>query len=98
MITGFKEEWWTDKIPSTVPFTAEILEALLEAKQIHREYPKDPVHMVALMVEEAGEAMQEANNILWDHGSVDDLRTELLHTVVTSIRCLEQIDEEEDKR
>ncbi len=77
------------------PYIPEISESLNEAKQIHPEYPKDPVHMVAIMVEEAGEAMQEANDILWGNGSVDDLRTELLHTIATAIRCLEQIDEEE---
>ncbi len=89
MITKFGNE-----STKPTPFATEILKALNEAKQIHPEYPKDPVHMVAIMVEEAGEAMQEANDILWDHGSADDLKTELLHTIATAIRCLEGLKED----
>lgn len=83
------------EVETLVPYSNEILHYMARAKNKWPEYPVDPVHATAIMVEEAGEALREANRVLWENGKPEDLRTELFHTIVTALRCLEVIDKDQ---
>ena len=58
------------------------------AKSLH-DWPKDQVHQVAKIAEEAGEALQAANSHLEMGASIRFVRTEVIQTIVTGIRYLE---------
>ena len=61
---------------------------LKRAKKLH-VWPKDQVHQVAKITEEAGEALQAANNHLESGASIEFIKTEVVQTIVTCIRYLE---------
>ena len=69
---------------------------LEKAKRKHPVFPVSPVERCSIMIEEAGEAVQAANNLFWDVGGKEELRTELLHTACVCVRILEAM-EQEDK-
>lgn len=75
--------------------TAVVLEVLAElerAKKKHPEFPTGIVRQVAIMAEEAGEAIREANNIEYgQNGDLDALRTELIQTAAMSLRVIENM-------
>lgn len=63
---------------------------LARAEKIHPVWPTDPIHQVAIMAEEAGEAVQAANNLV-HHNKANGaflLRCELIQTGAMAIRCL----------
>jgi len=68
--------------------TSEIRKELRRAKKLH-DWPKDQVHQVAKIAEEAGEALQAANNNLEAGASIDFIREEVIQTIVTCLRWLE---------
>lgn len=71
----------------------EIETELKRAKELHPDFPESIVRMVAIMAEEAGEAIREANRIEDDgNGDVEALRTELVQTAAMCVRCLEQVE------
>lgn len=56
------------------------------------------MRMVAIMAEEAGEAIREANRIEDDgNGDLAALRTELIQTAAMCVRCLENLKEWNEK-
>lgn len=67
-----------------------ILDAYNDAITKHPDaaWPKDIIHMTAIMMEEAGEAMQAANNVVHEDASLEPLRTELAQTAAMCLRCL----------
>lgn len=75
------------------------IEAELErAKELHPKFPSGYVRMTAIMSEEAGEAVREANRLA-DHedgASVDALKTELIQTAAMCVRCLKKLEEHTD--
>lgn len=56
-------------------------------------WPKDVVHMTAIMMEEAGEAVQAANDAVHKGKSVHHLRNELMQTAAMCIRCLVHLED-----
>lgn len=55
------------------------------------DWPDDIVHAAAVVSEEAGELLQAANNIHWQHkdgGSVAKLRKEAIQTAAMAVRFL----------
>ena len=74
-----------------------ILNELTLAKRKHQTFPADVVKMVAIMSEEAGEAVQVANDI--DNATTYDERKllkeclikELSHTAAMCIRTIENL-------
>jgi NTP pyrophosphatase (non-canonical NTP hydrolase) len=58
----------------------------------HPDFPKDVIHMVSIMAEEAGETIQAANDAVYHNGSLEDVKKEIYHTMATCIRCLDGID------
>ncbi|VVB59521.1 Uncharacterised protein [uncultured archaeon] len=69
-------------------YVTEICSELEAARKKHPEFPHDVIHAVSIMAEEAGESVQAANNCMWEHGKVSDLKTELEQTAAMCIRCL----------
>lgn len=78
----------------------EIQNELERAKELHPKFPSGYVRMTAIMSEEAGEAVREANRLA-DHedgASVDALKTELIQTAAMCIRCLEKLKKRREKK
>ena len=65
-----------------------MLKELERAKSKHPTWPTDIVHQVAIMVEEAGEAMRATLNYVYEGGSIEAVRKELEHTGAMAIRVL----------
>lgn len=67
----------------------KILNRYEEALAKHPDnWPNDVIHMTAIMAEEAGEAIQAANNAVHEGESLEPLRQELAQTAAMCIRCL----------
>ena len=64
---------------------------LLDAELKHPNWPVDPVHGVAIMVEEAGEAMQAVLNYVYHGGSLDNVRNEVVQTAAMCYRVLKNL-------
>lgn len=74
----------------------DIKKELEKAKKKHPFFPLDAVRRCSIMMEEAGEAVQAANDIVW--GDIDDtanLKTELLQTAAMCVRILEAMENKE---
>ena len=69
----------------------EINKELIRAKVKHPNFPDDVIHMVAIMAEESGEAIQAAVQNKYEGGTLEHVKTELIHTIATAIRCLENM-------
>lgn len=63
------------------------------AKHPDETWPKDVVHMTAIMMEEAGEAVQAANDVAHADASLEPLRLELAQTAAMCIRCLVNLED-----
>lgn len=72
-----------------------IVDAYNEAITKHPDstWPKDIIHMTAIMMEEAGEAMQAANDAVHAGASLEPLRLELAQTAAMCIRCLVNLED-----
>ena len=81
----------------------DILAELCRAEHIHPVWPGaghrgDHVRAVAKLAEEAGEAVQAANNLDEGKGSVAHIRRELVQAGAMVLRCLINLDEVERRR
>jgi len=70
-----------------------IFRELRKAEEKHPQWPDDPVHAVAILVEEAGEAMKEALDIHYRGKANEDLVKELAQTGAMALRALINIEE-----
>ena len=68
-----------------------ILNELKAAKKEHPTFPTDIVHQVAIMVEEAGEAIQAALEHYEENGDLKKVEHELFQTGAMVLRCLENL-------
>ncbi len=68
-----------------------VLKEMEKARIKHPTYPTDIVKMTAKVAEEAGEALQEANNIDEGKGSYEQLKIELYQNIGVSFRQLSQM-------
>ena len=76
---------------NTKEAVAAILAELKRAKQLHERFPHDPVHAVAIMAEEAGEAIQRSLDVTYAPGGmlyIQELEDELIQTAAMCVRCL----------
>lgn len=65
-----------------------VFEELRKAEAKHPGWPEDKIHAVAILIEEAGEAMQAAIDCVYAGGSVEHLRLELAQTGAMALRAL----------
>lgn len=73
---------------------AKILTEKKRAESLYPIFPADPIHMLAVMAEESGEAVRAALNMVYHGGSVDEVRKELVQTGAMVLRCLEGLEGE----
>lgn len=64
---------------------------LQKAVKKHPVWPADIIHAIAILVEEAGEALKAALEFVYEDGKPDALIKELLHTGAMVYRCLTNI-------
>lgn len=80
--------------PSSKPAITEyaavdaMLKELERAKAKHPVWPTDIVHQVAIMVEEAGEALRAVLNSAYEGGNIEEVRREVIQTGAMAIRVL----------
>jgi len=65
-----------------------ILNEYERARELYPHWPKDLIHQTAIMAEESGEAVKAALDHVYHGGDIEDVRTELIHTAATCVRCL----------
>ena len=68
-----------------------ILNELEKAEDKHPEFPTDIIHMLAIMNEEAGEAIRAGLIYHYEGGKIDDVELELLQTAAMCLRCLKNL-------
>ena len=72
---------------------SEVKAELIRAKTLHPVWPEDQVHQVAIVCEEAGEALQAALNYQ-DHGKpFAEIRKEITHTAAMCERWFQANEE-----
>ena len=72
----------------------EVLYELDRAKKKWPQYPSDIIHAVAIMNEEAGEAIQAALDYTYDESNAKcRVRDELIQTAAMCFRALEALDD-----
>ena len=87
----------TTKSPEQASALIEILMEMKRATEKHPEWPTCPVHRAAILSEEAGEVIREANHIREGHGDLKALRMELIQTAGTCIRMINIMDAEKSE-
>lgn len=70
----------------------EILKELERAESIHPEWPDDPIHAAAIMMEEAGEVVKAVNDAVEKGSDTDDCKMEAIHTAAMCIRFLKNFE------
>jgi len=69
----------------------EIAEELEKAEVMHPDWPTDIVYALAIMIEEAGEAMRAAVQYELEGGDLRQVRNELIQTAAMCIRAIEHL-------
>ncbi len=80
--------------PEQATLFIEILAEIERATIKHPNWPLSPVERAAIVAEEAGEVIREANHIREGGGDPDLLRMELIQTAGTCIRMITVMDKE----
>lgn len=65
-----------------------IFDELRAAEKKHPGWPEDKIHAVGIIIEEAGESMQAAIDLVYNNGDIDHLKKELAQTGAMCIRAL----------
>jgi len=78
-----------DKIEEII--LTRVLFELERARLKHPKFPTDIIHQTAIMMEEAGEAVQAANDHVHSGDTIQALEAELIQTAAMCVRCLESI-------
>ena len=73
----------------------DIHEEYRSACKAHPLWPEDIIHQVAIMQEEAGEATRASLNYVYENGSLEELRKELIQTGAMVVRCLINLKEKQ---
>lgn len=83
---------------TTIAIIESILAEKHRAEAARPAWLRDIVHAVAIMNEEAGEAVQAANTYVYDGGDIEDVRKEVIQTAAMCIRVLENMHRYERRR
>lgn len=63
----------------------------IRAKEKHPYWPKDIIHQVSIMNEEAGEAIRAALNHVYEGQPIEEIEKELIQAGAMVLRCLENL-------
>jgi hypothetical protein len=74
-----------------------IQKAVIRAESLHPEFPEDRIYQGALLAEESGEAIQEANDIVHTGKDEGFFIMEVLDTIAVGVRILDRWYEENDR-
>ncbi len=69
----------------------DIIEELNKAESKHPKWPSDVIHAVSIMQEESGESIRAAIQLIYEDGSLNDLKKELKQTAAMCIRVLKNL-------
>ena len=75
---------------------AQIFSEIDRAEKLHPDWPTNPIHQAAIVTEEAGELLQASLNHNEHKGSKKAIITEAIHTAVSALRFLKNIEENND--
>lgn len=65
-----------------------LVNELRAAKRKHPNYPKDPIHQVAIIAEESGEATRASLQHCYEGGTLKDIDNEVIETGAMALRYL----------
>lgn len=68
-----------------------ITDELSEAEKQHPDWPLDPLHQIAIVNEESGEATQAALQYVYENGPYENIKNELIQTAAMCIRMIENL-------
>lgn len=80
---------FSTETPELATIVFQVLTELTRAKELHPQWPDCNIKRAALVVEEAGEAIREANRMEEGVSFVGELKIELIQTAAMAIRHLE---------
>jgi len=66
----------------------DIVKEYKKACEKHPEWPSDILHQIAIVNEESGEATRASLQFVYEKGSIEDVRKELLQTGAMCLRML----------
>lgn len=69
----------------------EIDQEVRNAKNQHPNWPTDLLHQIAIVNEESGEATRAALHVVYEKGTIKDLKKELIQTAAMCVRMLENL-------
>lgn len=87
----------TTESPEMATLLIEILMEVEQAKLKHPYWPDDNVKRAAIILEEAGEIIREANSLDEGKGDYMNLRTEIIQTAGTCLRMLNYLNEDQKR-
>ena len=70
----------------------KLLAELERAEKQHPHWPKDIIHQVSIMNEEAGEAIRAALNNVYEGGKLEEVQKETIQTGAMCLRILKNIE------
>lgn len=85
---GTKFKWVKRKTMTTEEAVLNLIQELERAETKFPNWLTDIVHQIAVVAEEAGEALQAANNVRWHNGNIKEVRKELIQTGAMVLRAL----------
>ncbi len=88
----------TTETPEMAAIIVQVLMEVERAMEKHPVWPTDNVKRAAIIIEEAGELVREANLLDEGKGSISNLKTECIQTAGTCLRMLHYLNEDQNKR
>lgn len=83
-----------NKTSKTLKFLYDLEKAIEHAKAKHPDFPKDPVKACALLAEESGEAIREANHIDEGKDALEAMKHEVMQAAAVCYRIIEEFRDE----
>jgi len=74
-----------------------VIKEMKKAEKKHPLFPTDFVKMTAIMVEEAGESLREANLLDEGNGTLEQLKSEIYQTIGVCFRELNELRRQNEK-
>lgn len=72
----------------------DVVEELRKAEHKFPGWPNDILHGVCIVAEESGEAVRAALHVVYESGSVEEYKKELIQTAAMAIRAILNLEKE----